>query len=72
MKLDEFHRATSEQIRYIEILANDIRLNRIQRNDFVSLRVGRNIKYLDELTKLEASTIIAALKAKKEENAETR
>lgn len=61
--------STTKQQDYIEILRNDVGIDTIvKRNDFISLRVGRPIRFLDELTMSEASAIIVALKAKKEEN----
>lgn len=58
---------TQPQINYIEILSNDVGLDtRAKRNDFISIRVGREIKFLDELTKIEASQIIVELRTKKE------
>lgn len=55
--------ATFKQINYIESLSTDCLLTtRIQRNDWISARVGREIKFLDELSLTEASKIIDQLR----------
>ena len=61
--------ATQKQLDYIEILLNDLNFadTRAQRNDSISIRVGRPIKFLDELTKIEASQLIVEFKKLKEE-----
>lgn len=51
-------RATEKQQLYIEQLAIDLTLSRIQRNDRVSSIVHREVKYLDELSIEEASNVI--------------
>lgn len=49
---------TEKQIQFIEILANDLKLDRFRRNKHISLKCNRRIEHLDELTKLEASLVI--------------
>ena len=58
--------ATDAQIRYIEILAIDLGLDRRSRNAHVSDRVGREIRGLDELTVREASDVIGWMKGMKD------
>lgn len=59
-------KATEAQQNYMEVLFNDVGISeRAKRNDFLSLRVGREIHYLTDLTKTEASDIITELKLKK-------
>lgn len=58
---------TQKQIEYLEILFNDCGFSRAQSRDYLSLRVGRTIKYLDELSGAEASRFIADMKAKRED-----
>jgi len=50
--------ATDKQIKYIECLAIDLALDRKTRNLFAGDVVGRDIRYLDELTVSEASRVI--------------
>lgn len=47
--------ATQKQIDYIEILLNDLNFadTRAQRNDSISIRVGRPIKLISDLKKLK-------------------
>lgn len=59
--------STQAQRDYLDILLNDAGYsNRLARNDFVSLRAGRTIGYLDQLTTKEASEIISELKGEDE------
>jgi hypothetical protein len=55
--------ATAEQIRYIECLAIDLLYNREDRNDHISDIVGREIRFLDSLSKAEASKVIGKFKS---------
>jgi len=60
--------ATPEQIKYIEILANDTGFSqRVHRQDFISTRLKRTVRFLDEPTVTEASKVIDWFKAIKEE-----
>jgi hypothetical protein len=59
--------ATQKQQDYIEILCNDVGLDtRAKRNDFISIRIGRKIQFLDEIWKHECSALINELKQMKE------
>lgn len=56
------------QTEYLEILLNDCGFgNRVKRNDFIGLRVGRKIRFLDDLTSRERSILIDTLKARKKD-----
>ena len=57
---------TPRQIEYIEILANDLQLDRHRRNRHISVALGREIQSLDELGKRDASVIIEYFKSMKE------
>jgi hypothetical protein len=59
--------ATQSQIDYMEIPFGDLGFTRLQRNAWISREVGREVPYLDELTKDEASALIGLLKALKED-----
>lgn len=59
-------KASPEQCSYLQILFNDLGYGREQRNGFVSLRVKRECRYLDELSRVEASILIDELKTLKE------
>lgn len=64
----KLNRATSAQIQYLEVLFTDCGFTtRIMRNDFLSVRTRRAIRYLDDLTKVEASQFIEELRKQKEE-----
>jgi len=55
--------ATPAQQNNLEILLNDHGFStRAQRNAWLSEEVGREIEYLDELSKAEASMLISRLK----------
>lgn len=58
--------ATDKQINYIEILANDLKLDIHRRNAYITSIVSREIKALDELSKSEASLVIGRFKEWKE------
>jgi len=58
--------ATPQQINYIEILLNDVQVSYNARTIYLSQMHQREIKYLDQLTKKEASTTINELKRWKE------
>lgn len=53
------------QAEYLEILFNEQGFNRIQRNGYLSLRFGRTIRFLDDLSKMEAHQVIEDLKARR-------
>lgn len=55
-------RATKAQIKFIELLADKLKLDRVRRNAHASSIVGRKIKALDELYKNEASLVIGKMK----------
>ena len=60
--------ATDPQIEYIEALALDIGLaTRTLRNDWITQRLGREIKFVDSLTIMEARAVIDWMKAEKED-----
>lgn len=60
--------ATVAQISHIELLLIDVQVNeRERRNAYLTLWLNRPVKFLDELTKAEASTVIDELKRIKEE-----
>lgn len=59
-------RATNKQINFIELLANDLSMDRRTRNTTLSTIVNRDIHYIDELTMSEASKAIEYLKDLKE------
>jgi hypothetical protein len=63
VKLDpDQQRATTEQQKFIEILAGDLKFDRAARNAHITLALGRKITFLDELTKSEASKVIFIFK----------
>ena len=63
-------RPTKKAIEFLEILLNDCGFGtRLQRNSYLSLRVGREIRYLDDLTAAEASRFIDILKEQRDEEA---
>jgi hypothetical protein len=62
----KFEKATEAQQGYIQILSNDLCFDRRQRNAHLSEITGREIKFLDDLTKVEASQVINQLKEWKE------
>lgn len=55
-------KATEAQILYIEQLAIDLSFNRVSRNANISSILEREVKFLDELTKEEASKVIDMFK----------
>jgi len=58
---------------YLDILFNDCGFgDRRRRNDFIGQRVGRPVRFLDELTTKEKSALIDELKARKQESASER
>ncbi len=64
---------TRPQEEYLEGLLIDCMYHtRAERNAMLSHRTGREIKYITDLTCLEANRIIAELKETKEENAKSR
>lgn len=59
---------TPGQISYLEILFNDCGFNtRQKRNDYLTQRCARVIRFLDQLSLEEASGFITDLKDRKEE-----
>lgn len=58
--------ATKPQINYIEILANDLKLDLKRRNTHIMSIVHREIHALDELSISEASMVIQQFKEWKE------
>lgn len=67
MSVINFGKPTAKMIEYMEILFNDCGFTRVQRNAWLRELVGRDVHYLDSLTKNEAHLIIAKLKLMKEE-----
>lgn len=64
-------KATPGQARFLEILMNDCGFGtRLQRNDYLSGEVGREIKYVSDLTIEEAHGMIDKLKARQHEERE--
>ncbi len=60
------NKASEAQQEYLAILLNDVGFGtRLQRNDYLSGEVERDIKYLDELTFDEAHRLIKELKARR-------
>lgn len=64
---DNTPRATQAQIDFLEILFGDLGFNRAQRNDYLSEDLGREVKFLDDLSVGEASKLIEDLKERKED-----
>lgn len=63
-----FSTATKKQQEYIEQLCIDLGIShRLERNAHCSSIIGRQIKYLDELSSTDASEIINTLKRWKED-----
>ncbi len=62
--------ATEAQINFLEILFNDLGYTRKQRNARLTDDLGREIKFLDNLTIPEASRLIETLKEEKEDGRE--
>jgi len=61
-------RATTAQRDYLEILLNQRGYSeRVQRNAWLSAETGKDIHYLDELSKSEASRLIDLLKETEDE-----
>lgn len=54
------------QIRYCEILFNDLGFTRPQRNSYLTELAGREIRYIADLSKIECSRAIERLKEQKE------
>lgn len=61
--------ATDAQLNYLAILLNDCGFGtQAKRNDFISLRLSREIDGMSDISKEEASKLITELKARKEDN----
>lgn len=54
-------KVTEAQIKYIESLLIDCEYTRGQRNGLLAVVTGRRVRYLDELTRKEASKVIEDL-----------
>lgn len=67
IKIPKRPRVTQDQVRYIEILAGDLGLDRARRNFMCSRIVEHEVKFLDELTIGEASKVIDEMLVQKEE-----
>ena len=65
--MNESKIATGAQIHHIEYLAIELQYARVSRQWQIELLLGRNVKYLDELTTAEASKVITNFKERKEE-----
>ena len=60
--------ATRAQCEYLEILLNDRGYSgRVQRNAWLSAETGKEIHYLSDLSKSEASRLISLLKEEEDE-----
>lgn len=64
----KIRRLTPTQIKYIEQLSIALTLSHSDRNEHISEQLGREIRYLDEMSFGEASKIINFLKEWKEGN----
>lgn len=58
--------ATEPQVSYIETLAIDLGMERSRRNKWISSFLNREVLFVDELTKAEASRVITRMKEMKE------
>lgn len=67
--------ATESQVSYIETLAIDLGMERSRRNKWLCSFLNREIRFVDELSKTEASRVISRMIEMKENretsNAET-
>ena len=52
-------------IKYLEILFDDLKYDRLHRNDKLSLELNRDVKFLDELTPGEVRKMIDILREQK-------
>lgn len=59
--------ATAKQISYLQVLFNDLDFTIAQRNSYLSRRLDREVKYLDDLTVKEAGKMIDRLVEEKNE-----
>lgn len=66
MPIIRLEKTTKKQIEYIEQLAIDLNLNIRRRNVYIRSIIYREIKFLDELSKIEASKVITRFKEWKE------
>jgi hypothetical protein len=59
--------ATPRQCEFLEILLNDLGYTtRAQRNAWLSAETGKDIHYLDDLSKVEASRLIDELQRERD------
>lgn len=62
-----FTKPTGPQLKYLPILFNDCGFTTgVQRNAYLETEVGREIKFLDELTFDEARELISKLKTRRD------
>jgi hypothetical protein len=62
-----FEPATRAQQDYLQILCDKRGFNRVQRNAWLSGETGKEIHFLDDLSKAEASRMIDLLKEEEDE-----
>lgn len=71
-KIKQLPKITHKQQSYIEQLAIDLQFDIKRRNAIITVIIERKLDYLDELTMLEAGTVINKFKQwKEEQNART-
>lgn len=58
--------ATKKQQEFLQILFDDLGYTRTQRNAWLKAETGREVHYLDQLTKAEATKFISEFKETKE------
>jgi len=66
MKIPRSPHASTKQLNYLEILFNDVGMNRTQRNAWLSMEFSRPFSFLAQLTSFEASKVIDMLSEMKE------
>lgn len=67
IKIKPLPKITHKQQSYIEQLAIDLQFDIKRRNAIIAVIIERQLDYLDELTMLEAGTVIDKFKRWKEE-----
>lgn len=70
MKLENPSKITNPQLKYIETLAKNLNYTRIELYTQIQEITQRNVKFLYELTKKEASDVISKFKKDWEERKE--
>ena len=67
-----FEPATRAQQNYLEILLNERGFDRVRRNAWLSGETGKEIHFLDDLSKAEASRMIDLLKEEADDQTAAR